>query len=324
MEYRLFGRTGMRVSVIGLGCGGFGGVGSPKELFGKGEDEQAAFQLMDRALELGINYFDTANSYGGGASEEMIGSWLTARGVREQIVLSTKLFNAMSAEPNAVGLSRRAILREVEASLRRLKTDHLDIYMTHAPDWDTPVEETLRTMDDLVRSGKVRYIGCSNEPAWHVARGLWASDRLGLARWESVQNEYNLLHRGAEREVLLLCADQGLAFTPFSPLAGGWLTGKYRQGEPAPPGSRMTLRPEPYEEFSNQPTHEAIERLRKAAGERGVELAALALAWVIRSPQVTSALVGPRRLEHFEPALGALAIQLSAEERDALSGQSIA
>ncbi len=324
MEYRLWGRTGIRVSALGLGCGGFGGVGSPRELFGKGEDEAAAFALMDRAVEVGINYFDTANSYGGGASEEMIGSWLRARGGRHDLVLSSKLFNAMSAAPNSAGLSRRAVIREVEASLRRLQTDHLDIYVTHEPDWETPVEETLRALDDLVHSGKVRYIGCSNEPAWHVAKGLWASERLRLARWQSVQNEYNLLHRGAETEVLPLCADQGLAFTPFSPLAGGWLTGKYRPGEAPPAGSRMTLRPDPYSEFSSQATFAALDRLRQAAGERGVELAALALAWVLSCPQVTAALVGPRRPEHLQPALDALSIHLSAADRAALSELTVA
>jgi aryl-alcohol dehydrogenase-like predicted oxidoreductase len=316
MDHRRFGRTGLRVSRLGLGCGGFGGVGSEPSLFGRGEDEAAAFAIMDRALELGINYFDTANSYGGGRSEEMIGRWLRARGTRDQIVLSTKVFNRMGPGPNDGGLSRRHVLQAVEASLRRLQTDWLDLYVTHDVDPETPLDETLRALDDLVHQGKVRYVGASNIEAWRLTRALWTSDRLGLCRFDGVQNEYNLLHRGIEAEMLPLAADQGLAVTPFSPLAGGLLTGKYSPGAEPPAGSRLTLRPEPYVALMAEPTFRAIDALRAEAAERGVSMAALALAWVHSHPLVTSALVGPRSPEQLGPAVESFQVALTPEDRD--------
>jgi len=315
VEYRRFGRTGLRVSQLGLGCGGFGGIGSEPSLFGHGEDEATAFAIMDRALELGITYFDTADSYGGGRSEEMIGRWIQSRGARDRIVLSTKVFNRMGPGPNDAGLSRVHVMRAVEDSLRRLQTDWLDLYVTHEPDPETPLDETLRAMDDLVQQGKVRYVGASNIEGWRLTRSLWISDRLGLVRYDGAQNEYNLLHRGAEAEVLPLAADQGLAFTPFSPLAGGFLTGKYALGEAHPAGSRMTLRPDPYAGMLTAATFRAIDAVRAEAEERGVSMAALALAWVLGHPQVTAALIGPRSLEQFAPAIESLQLGLSADDR---------
>jgi aryl-alcohol dehydrogenase-like predicted oxidoreductase len=321
LEYRRFGRTGIKVSVLGLGCGGFGGVGSALDLVGRGEDEATAFAIMDRALELGINYFDTANSYAAGRSEEMVGAWLASRRVRDQVVLSTKVFNPMGEGPNDQGLSRRHILLQVDASLRRLGTDWIDLYVTHEVDPSTEPEETMRVLDDLVRAGKVRYAGASNTAAWNLAKALWVSDRRGYVRYESVQNEYNLLHRQAESEVLPLAADQGLAVTPFSPLAGGWLTGKYRRDAPAPAGSRMTLRPEPYRELEADATWRALDALERSAAARGVSMGALALAWVTSHPAVTAALVGPRSLAQFAPAVESLAIRLDPDERAALVAQ---
>lgn len=315
MEYRRFGRTGLRVSQLGLGCGGFGGIGSEPSLFGQGEDERTAFAIMDRALELGITYFDTANSYGGGRSEEMIGRWLRARGTRDQVVLSTKVFNRMGPGPNDGGLSRRHVLRAVEDSLRRLQTDWIDLYVTHEPDPETPLDETLRALDDLVHQGKVRYVGSSNIECWRLARALWISDRLGLARYEGVQNEYNLLNAGIEAEVLPLAADQGLAVTPFSPMAGGFLTGKYGPDREFPEGSRMTLRPGPYQGLVTPATFRAVDALRAEAADRGVSMGALALAWVHRHPQVTAALIGPRSLEQFAPAVESLQVALNADDR---------
>ncbi len=316
MEYRNFGRTGLRVSKLGLGCGGFGGVGSEPSLFGQGEDAATAFAIMDRALELGINYFDTADSYGGGRSEEMIGRWLRARGTRDQIVISTKVFNRMGPGPNDGGLSRRHIMWAVEESLRRLRTEWLDLYVTHEVDPSTPLDETLRALDDLVHQGKVRYLGASNIEAWRLMKALWVSDRLGLARYEGVQNEYNLLHRGIEAEVLPLAADQHLAVTPFSPLAGGLLTGKYALEANYPPGSRMTLRPEPYRDLFSAPTFRSIAALSAQAAEWGVPVGALALAWVHSHPLVTAALIGPRSLAQFALAEESLQVSLTAEERD--------
>jgi aryl-alcohol dehydrogenase-like predicted oxidoreductase len=316
VEFRRFGRTGLRVSRLGLGCGGFGGVGSDPSLFGRGEDEAAAFAIMDRAVELGINYFDTADSYGGGRSEEMIGRWLRSRGARDAVVLSTKVFNRMGPGPNDAGLSRRHLLRAVEDSLRRLQTDWLDLYVTHGVDLETPLDETLRAMDDLVHQGKVRYVGASNIEAWRLTKSLWISDRLGLVRYDGVQNEYNLLNRASEPEMWPLAADQGLAVTPFSPLAGGLLTGKYAPDHDHPAGSRLTLRPGPYLSLLTAETFRAIDALRAEAAERGVSMAALALGWVLTHPLVTAALIGPRSPEQFRPAIEALQVGLTAADRD--------
>jgi aryl-alcohol dehydrogenase-like predicted oxidoreductase len=321
VEYRNFGRSGLRVSKLGLGCGGFGGVGSDPSLFGQGEDETTAFAIMDRAVELGINYLDTANSYGGGRSEEMIGRWLRSRGARDQVVLSTKVFNRMGPGPNDCGLSRRHILQAVEDSLRRLQTDWLDLYVTHDVDRSTPLDETLHALDDLVRSGKVRYVGASNIEAWRLTRALWVSDRHGLVRYEGVQNEYNLLHRGIEAEMLALAEDQRLAVTPFSPLAGGFLTGKYTSQAAYPPGSRMTLRPQPYDDLLTEGTFRAIAALRTEAAQWGASMGALALAWVHSHPLVTAALIGPRSLDQFAPAVESLQVGLTAEDRDRILGR---
>jgi len=318
MEYRLFGRTGMRVSVLGLGCGGFGGVGSAPELFGKGEDKATAFALMDRAWEEGINYFDTADSYGGGLSETIVGAWMKERKLRDQLILSTKVGYAVPGGPNDQGLSRRHLMQAIDRSLRRLQTDHIDLYVTMEPDPKTPVEATLQAMNDLMHAGKVRHIGASNITAPQLRESLAASDRLEVHRYQSVQNGYSLLERAIEDDILPLAAQERMAVTPFSPLSGGLLTGKYRYGQPPPPGSRVELRPQPYQYLMTARTFQAIDALRAAAAERGVDTGALALAWVLSHPAVTSALIGPRRVEHFAPWLAAVAIHLSVDEREAL------
>jgi aryl-alcohol dehydrogenase-like predicted oxidoreductase len=318
MEYRVFGRTGMKVSVLGLGCGGFGGVGSAPELFGKGEDTATAFALMDRAWDAGINYFDTADSYGGGVSERIIGAWLKERKVRDRLVLSTKVFYAIAEGPNDRSLSRRHIVQAVEGSLRRLQTDYLDLYVIMEPDPSTPVEDTLQTMNELMHAGKVRHIGASNITAPQLLEALAASDRLGVHRYQSVQNGYSLLDRAIEQDILPLAATEKMAVTPFSPTSGGLLTGKYQFGERPPSGSRVDLRPQPYQHLMTAQTFHAIDGLRAAATERGVDIGALALAWVLSNPAVTSALIGPRRVEHFRPWLEAVDIHLTEGERDAL------
>src|SRR2546421_2980468 len=318
MEYRAFGRTGMRVSVVGLGCGGFGGVGSAPELFGKGEDRATAFARMDRAGDAGINYSDTADSYGGGISESVIGAWLKERGVRDRLVLSPKVFYAIAEGPNDRSLSRRHIMQAVDGSLRRLQTDYLDLYVIMEPDPSTAIDETLEAMNDLMHAGKVRHIGASNITAPQLRESLAASDRLEVHRYQSVQNGYSLFERGMDDDVLPLAAQERMAVTPFSPTSGGLLTGKYRSGQAPPPGSRVELRPQPYQHLMTPRTFQAIDALRAAAAERGVDTGALALAWVINHPAVTSALIGPRRVEHFEPWLAAEAIHLSVDEREAL------
>lgn len=316
MRYVSLGRTGIKASAVILGCGNFGGIGSSPAFFGRGESEEEAGALMDAAFEAGINVFDTADAYGGGRSEEMIGRWLARKGssVRDRLLLSSKVFNPVGDGPNDWGLSRRHILRQVEASLRRLGADHLDLYLIHEPDPSTPLDETLWALDDLVRQGKVRYLGASNMPAWLTAKALWSSDKNGWNRFEWIQNSFSLLDRHDEAELFPLLADQGLGYTPFSPLAGGWLTGKYRRGESFPAGSRMTLRPEPYGAYLNERVHDGLDALRGHAVERGVDMATVALAWIMKHPRVTAPIVGPRRPDQLEPALRALELDLTDDE----------
>jgi aryl-alcohol dehydrogenase-like predicted oxidoreductase len=321
MDYRRLGTTGLKISRLGLGCGNFGGVGSSPAFFGKGENEEQAFDLMDRAYDAGINFFDTANAYGGGRSETFIGRWLHAKGpaVRQQLLLSSKVFNPVGPGPNDRGLSRRHILQQVDESLTRLQTDRLDMYLIHEPDPDTPLEETLTALDDLVRMGKVLYVGASNIEAWRLARGLWISDMRRLTRFEWVQNSFSLLDRTPERELFPLCADTGVGFTAFSPLAGGWLTGKYRSPNTYPDGSRMTLRPEPYRHLERDEIFRGLAALADEALARGVEMSALALAWVLHHPRVNGAIIGPRRRAHLDAALAGSAIDLSEGDRPRLA-----
>jgi len=317
VETARLGRTDRELSRIGLGCGNFGGIGSAPELFGRGESEAEAFALMDAALAAGVTFFDTAASYGGGRSESWVGRWREERGA--PILLSSKVYWSATGDPDDRGLSRERILREIEGSLERLRTDRLDLYLTHEPDPETPIEETLRALDELVRAGKVSAFGASNVDAAQLVEALETSDRLGLARYEWVQNEYNLLEQGPENGVLSVCEREGLGFTPFSPLAGGWLTGKYRSAEAYPPGSRMTLRPGPYEQLQNESTFRALEAFEKAAAAREVEPTALAIAWVLSNPEVTAVVVGPRRPEQLGTIMTALELPLTPEEREELS-----
>lgn len=316
MDYHNLGRTGLRISAFGMGCGNFGGIGSAPEFFGQGESEEEAFELLDRAVDLGINYLDTANAYGGGRSETTIGKWLATkdRSVRDQLLISTKVANPVGEGPNQQGLSRRHILEQVDVSLKRLGVDHLDMYIVHQPDPTTPLEETLDALDSLVVDGKVRYIGASNFPAWLMAKALWVSDVSGLHRFEWIQNSFSLLDQEEQAEMLDLCRDQGLGFTNFSPLSGGLLTGKYRFDGDYPQGSRMTKRPEPYLRYWNEETFAAIDRLAETAGGLGVSVAGLALGWLYNNPDVTSSIVGPRRPSHFDPVEEALGLKLSESQ----------
>jgi aryl-alcohol dehydrogenase-like predicted oxidoreductase len=320
MDHRALGATGVEVSRVALGCGNFGGIGSAPAFFGQGESEEEAFALMDAAWELGITLFDTADAYGGGRSERAIGRWLARRGpeARERIVLSTKVFHSVEGDPADRGLAPDRVRRQIEGSLKRLGVERVDLYLIHAPDPVTPIGETLEAMDELVRAGKVGAIGASNVSAAELEEALRTSEERGLARFDWAQNSYSLLERHDEADVLPLCARDGLGYTPFSPLAGGWLAGRYRRGEPYPAGSRMTLRPEPYEEIARERTFDGLEALEAAARERGADMATLALAWVLENPLVTAVIVGPRRPEHLEPARAALELRLSASQRDEL------
>lgn len=316
MEQRELGRTGVDVSRIALGCGNFGGVGSAPAFFGAGESEEEALAIMDAARDLGITLFDTADAYGGGRSERAVGRWLAERD--ERPLVATKVFHSVDGDPDDHGLAPERILRQIEGSLERLGLDRVDLYLIHEPDPETPIAETLAALDELVRAGKVGAIGASNVDAAELGEALRASEERGLVRFEWVQNSYNLLERKDEKELLPLCAEHGLGYTPFSPLAGGWLTGKYRRGEPYPARSRMTVRPEPYAEFEHERIFDGLEALGAAARERDVDMATLALAWVLSHPLVTAAVVGPRRPEQLEPARVALSLELFENEREEL------
>ena len=318
MERRPLGRTRLEVSRIVLGCGNFGGIGSAPEFFGQGEGRDEAFALMDAAWVAGVNVFDTAASYGGGRSESWIGDWRSARGA--PVLLSTKVFWSVSGDPSDRGLSRDRVLRELDGSLARLRADGVDMYLTHEPDEETAIAETLGALDDVVRAGRVGAIGASNLDAAGLEEALETSDRLGLTRFGWVQNEYSLLRRSVEADVLPICEREGLGFTPFSPLAGGWLSGKYKRGEAYPSGSRMTLRPDPYDDFVNDRTFAGLEAFAAEAAARGVEPATLAIAWVLGHPQVTAVVVGPRRPEQLASALAATELELTAQERADLVG----
>ncbi len=317
MDERLLGESGIAVSRIVLGCGNFGGIGSAPAFFGQGETKESAFQLMDAAWEAGITTFDTADAYGGGRSESWIGEWLRAKGpdVRDRIVLSTKTFNPMEEGADS-GLSRRRILRQLDSSLERLGVERVALYLTHEPDPGTPLEETLQTLDELVQAGKVGAVGASNVTGEQLAEALELSELEGLAPYQWVQNSYSLLDRAVEEDVFPVCRERGLGFTPFSPLCGGWLTGKYRRDEEPPTGSRMTLRPGPYDHLRRAEVFDALEALETEAHERGTTTATLALAWLLGQTQVTAIVVGPRRPEHLEPALAALQLDLSHADRD--------
>jgi aryl-alcohol dehydrogenase-like predicted oxidoreductase len=299
MERAYLGQTGVRVSRVILGCGNFGGIGSTPALFGQGESREDAFAIMDAAWEAGIGTFDTADAYGGGRSETFIGDWLRTKGpeVRDEIVLSTKTFNPMD-DGEDYGLAPARVKRQLESSLRRLGVDRVQLYLTHAPDPDVPIAETAGALDELQREGKIGVYGASNVDAEQL--------RELPAGFGWVQNSYSLLDREVEDEILPLCAERGLGFTPFSPLAGGWLTGKYRRNEPPPAGSRMTMRPEPYEHFHDDAVFDLLEELEQKAKEQGTTMAALAIAWLLANPRVTAVIVGPRRPAQLEPALAAL------------------
>ena len=319
MERRALGRTGFEVSRVILGCGNFGGIGSTPELFGRaGEREEEALALMDAAWALGITCFDTAASYGGGRSEQAIGKWIASR--RHPAVVVTKLFHSVTGDPADRGLAPGRIRRELDESLLRLGLEGVDLYMIHEPDPETPLADTLEALDGLARAGMVGAIGACNVDGAYLEEALATSAERGLARFGWVQNEYSLLERSAERDVFPICDREGLGFTPFSPLGGGWLTGKYRRGQPYPGGSRMTLRPGPYRGLESDRVFDALEALEREALDRGVSMAGLALTWLLGVLEVTAVIVGPTRAEHLEPVREALTLELTSADRAHLQG----
>ncbi len=323
MKIKRLGRTGLKVSEICLGT----------MTFGNQADEQTSFGIMDVADQAGVNFFDTADVYplGGdtdanGRTEEIVGRWIKEKKARERIVLATKCRGRMGPGPNDEGLSRKHILRACDESLRRLQTDYIDLYQTHAPDPDTPIEETLRALDDLVRAGKVRYAGCSNHPAWQLADALWASDKHNLsARFDCVQPRYNLLFRMIEDEILPLCRAHGVGVIAYNPLAGGMLTGRYQAGQTKQPlaaenANRFTLKNSGAlyrRRYWNEAVLEAVSELGAFFTGRSKSLTHVALAWVLARPDVTCAIVGASRPEQLTDSLRGVETVLDDEEMSA-------
>jgi aryl-alcohol dehydrogenase-like predicted oxidoreductase len=315
MQTRRVGRTGLKVSEICLGT----------MTFGYQCDEPTSAAILKKAADGGVTFLDTADVYPvppspetAGRSEEIIGRWL--QGQREKFVLASKCRMRVGHGPNDEGLSRKHILKAAEDSLRRLQTDYIDLYQTHSPDADTPLEETLEALDTLVRQGKVRYVGCSNTPAWQIALALGISVQRGLARFDCLQPRYNLLYREIEAEHLPLCRDQGLGVIAYNPLAGGFLSGKYRAEDSAPQGTRFTLGKtgDLYRErYWQQAQFEAVEHLRRFFQPRGKSLVPVAVGWVLAQPGITSAIVGASRPEQLDESLRSTSLKLDGEEMEA-------
>lgn len=308
MEMRRLGATGVKVSPL---CFGTMTFGSQWTQIGTTTQQQAT-AIVDRCLEAGINFFDTADVYSTGESEEILGKALGKR--RRDVVVATKVRGRMSDAPNDVGLSRHHILESVDASLRRLGTDWIDLYQVHCWDALTPVEETLRALDDCVRWGKVRYIGASNFAGWHLMKALATSDRLGLERFVTLQPLYNLVMRDVENELVPLCRDQGLSLLPWSPLAGGFLTGKYRRGGAQPVGARRTLADDPFLKFDEEKGFDVVDALSDIAGSHGGTVAQGALNWLLAKPCVASVIIGARTMEQLDENLATLRWSLSPDE----------
>ncbi|HSG14654.1 MAG TPA: aldo/keto reductase [Gaiellaceae bacterium] len=321
MESRELGRSGVSVSRLILGCGNFGGVGSAPALFGQGIPHDEAFRIMDAAWELGLTTFDTADAYGGGRSETWIGEWLATKGssVRDAITIETKTFNPTEAGGDR-GLSRARIRRQVESSLGRLGIERIPLYLAHDFDPDVAQEETLQAFDELVREGKIGATGASNHTAEQLAVALEISELEGLARYECVQNSFSLLEQDDSQTVFPVCHEHGLGYEAFGPLAGGWLAGRYRRGEPYPEGSRMTQRPEGYRKYESDAVFDALEAFERHALGRGVSMAGLAIAWALSVPEITAVVVGPTRVEQLQPVREALALDLSRDELAHLRG----
>lgn len=307
MEYVRLGNSGLKVSKISLGCWIFGRPNPPYGKPGKVTPEDSE-RIIERALDLGINFIDNANRYTGGEAEEILSRVIKGR--RSEVVVATKVYGRMGPGPNDEGLSRAHIMREVENSLRRLGTDYIDLYQAHRVDWETPLEETLRAFDDLVTQGKVRYIGCSNFPAWVLAKSLWVSDVNRLTKFVSHQPIYSLVNREVEQELQPLCVDQGIGMILYSPLGGGVLTGKYQNGVPT--GSRGAAEPQLLEQRVH-PFAKGLQVLNEVAQEVGKSPAQVALNWIVNRPAVSSAIIGASRVEQLEENVEAIGWTLPEE-----------
>jgi aryl-alcohol dehydrogenase-like predicted oxidoreductase len=309
MNYRTLGTTGTKVTPLCLGAMMFGDWGN--------KDHDDSIRIIHRALDAGINFIDTADVYSRGESEEIVGKAL-AGGKRDNVVLATKVHATMGDDPNEFGNSRRWIIKEVENSLRRLGTDWIDLYQIHRPEPNTDIDETLGALSDLVRQGKVRYIGSSTFPASQIVEAQWVAERRSRERFVCEQPPYSLLVREIEKDVLPTARRHGMGVIPWSPLAGGWLSGRYRKGEDLPDSQRAQRMPGRYDmsDPGNQRKLDAADALAKVAEEAGMTLIELALAFVIRHPAVTSAIIGPRTIEHLESQLTAADVTLSDDVLD--------
>jgi aryl-alcohol dehydrogenase-like predicted oxidoreductase len=301
MEYRQLGRSGLRVSAIGLGG----------NTFGNGADEAQTGKIINRALDIGINFIDTADVYSRGVSETFVGKAVAGR--RREALIATKVRGKMGDKPNDEGLSRKHIMDGMEDSLRRLNTDYVDLYQVHQVDANTPIYETLSALDALVQQGKVRYIGCSNFAAWQICEALWAADRKNLTPFVSVQPRYNIFDRAIERELVPFCRQYGIGIIPYSPLAGGLLTGKYKPGEAPPPDTRAGRNPRMQSQL-NDDTLGKVDALRNWAKGRDRTVGELALAWLLSRPEVSTIIAGATRPEQVEDNAKAAEWKLSAED----------
>jgi aryl-alcohol dehydrogenase-like predicted oxidoreductase len=320
MEYVNLGKTGVKVSRICLGCMSYGvppaGPLRPGSNAWSLNEEQSE-PFFRQALDAGINFFDTANVYATGDSERVLGRWLKANAKREDTVIATKLNGVMRDGPNGGGLSRKEIFFELEESLRRLGTDYVDLYQIHRWDKTTPIEETLEALNDVVRAGKVRYIGASSMWAWQFSKALYTSEKHGWAKFVTMQPHYNLLYREEEREMLTLCLDQGVGVIPWSPLARGRLARSW-EAETTTRSESDGYAKNLYTQRRRRRTSCVVERLAEVAGERGVPMAQVALAWLLTKPAITAPIVGATKLHHLEDAVAAVGLKLTADEVKAL------
>jgi len=315
MKYKRLGRAGVKVSELCLGGMTFGEADQNSFMHKLGSDEPTAARVLNRALELGINFIDTADVYGqDGLSERVIGNWFEREHHRNEVVLATKFRFTMGEGPNRSGASRYRIMRCVEASLKRLKTDRIDLYQIHMQDIETPEEETLRALDDLVRQGKVLYIGCSNYAAYRLMSSLWTSKTEHLASFVTLQAEYSLVVRELEREHVPLCREAGLGILPWSPLAGGFLSGKYQRAAPVPAGTRLGEKKERFARFDNERSWRVLDAVKAVAAELSSTPSAVSLAWLLHKPQVTSAIFGARDVAQLESNVKASELSLSPEQ----------
>jgi aryl-alcohol dehydrogenase-like predicted oxidoreductase len=312
------GRTGLRVSTICLGAMTFGDA--PGFMQGVACDEETSRALMDRAFEAGVNFIDTADVYGNGVSEEIVGRW--AKGKRDRVVIATKCRFPMGKGTNDVGISRHHVKHAVEASLRRLGTDHIDLYQTHMQDARTPVDETLDALDRLVTEGKILYAGCSNYTGYRLVESLWSADRRGTTRYDCLQAQHSLLIRDAERELFPACQAFGLGFIAWSPLASGLLSGKYRRDMPAPEGSRLAAWKDTMRRLDQEDKWKVVETLAACAEELGCSAGTLALAWSLARPGMTSVIIGARTLAQLEENLAADALEVPPAILDRLDAAS--